>query len=344
MTTINGTKNLGDFEYQKFRQDSTSKPAIAVTNPDGTDIGGGSGTAAYSNAAGVDKKGLVDADRHVQTDVLSVAGTVTIAGDVTSNGGNIATQTTLSAIETAISSLAVESGGNLEGARNSLTTLEGAVVTDGVAATSQAFLVAGQDGTNTQTLSTNSSGHVNIADGGNSITVDGTVAATQSGTWTEANSAAIKTAVEIMDDWDESDRAKVNPIVGQAGVAAGAGTTSSTTQRVVIASDQASAIASESTMTAINGKLPDFSGTWGYAAGTNGTVVLSGSKRVLQITATALEASGTITINGGDTITLPYGGTDKVSTSLTIAPVANLTDPTIVFSSGVDSYFIEHLT
>lgn len=41
---------------------------------------------------------------------------------------------------------------------------------------------------------------VPIQDGGNSITVDGTVAATQSGTWTEANSAAIKTAVETIDN------------------------------------------------------------------------------------------------------------------------------------------------
>lgn len=103
-------------------------------------------------------------------------------------------------------------------------------------------------------------------------------------------------------------------------------------------------LATETTLSGINGKLPDFSGTWGYAAGTNGTVNLSGSKRVLQITAVALEAAGTITINGGDTITIPYGGTDKVSTSITIAPIANLTDPTVVFSSGVDSYFIEYLS
>lgn len=50
---------------------------------------------------------------------------------------------------------------------------------------------------------------------------------------------AIQTAAEIMDDWDESDRAKVNPIVGQAGVAAGAGNVGATVQRVVIATDQA---------------------------------------------------------------------------------------------------------
>ena len=35
----------------------------------------------------------------------------------------------------------------------------------------------------------------------------------------------------IMDDWDESDRCKVNPIVGQAGVAGGAGAVGATVQR-----------------------------------------------------------------------------------------------------------------
>ena len=53
----------------------------------------------------------------------------------------------------------------------------------------------------------------------------------------EASASAIKTAVEIMDDWDESDRAKVNPIVGQAGVAAGAGAVGVTVPRVTLASD-----------------------------------------------------------------------------------------------------------
>ncbi len=51
--------------------------------------------------------------------------------------------------------------------------------------------------------------------------------------------AAIQTAVETMDDWDESDRAKVNPIVGQAGVQGASGTVSANTQRVVLATDVA---------------------------------------------------------------------------------------------------------
>lgn len=44
-------------------------------------------------------------------------------------------------------------------------------------------------------------------------------------------------ALQVMDDWDESGRAKVNPIAGQSGVAAGIGAVDSKTQRVTMASD-----------------------------------------------------------------------------------------------------------
>lgn len=57
------------------------------------------------------------------------------------------------------------------------------------------------------------------------------------GASTEATLAFIKTAVEIIDDWDESDRAKINLIVGQAGIAAGAGAVGVTVPRVTLASD-----------------------------------------------------------------------------------------------------------
>lgn len=48
---------------------------------------------------------------------------------------------------------------------------------------------------------------------------------------------AAAASLAIMDDWDESDRAKVNPIVGQAGVQGGSGAVSNNTQRVVLATD-----------------------------------------------------------------------------------------------------------
>ena len=44
-----------------------------------------------------------------------------------------------------------------------------------------------------------------------------------------------------MDDWDESDRAKVNLIVGQAGIAAGSGTNGATVPRVTLATDDQTA-------------------------------------------------------------------------------------------------------
>ena len=51
------------------------------------------------------------------------------------------------------------------------------------------------------------------------------------------NTAASATSLAVMDDWDESDRAKVNPIVGQAGIAAGAGAVAATVPRMTLASD-----------------------------------------------------------------------------------------------------------
>ena len=44
-------------------------------------------------------------------------------------------------------------------------------------------------------------------------------------------------ALQIIDDWDETNRAAVNPIVGQAGIAAGAGIVGVTVPRVTLASD-----------------------------------------------------------------------------------------------------------
>lgn len=68
-----------------------------------------------------------------------------------------------------------------------LQLLDDVVATDGSAALTKLYQVGGTDGTNAQILSTNVSGHLNIADGGNTITVDGTVSAAQSGTWNITN-------------------------------------------------------------------------------------------------------------------------------------------------------------
>jgi hypothetical protein len=55
----------------------------------------------------------------------------------------------------------------------------------------------------------------------------------------DADTGAIMTALQIMDDWDETNRAAVNIIAGQVGVAGGTGTDGATVQRVSLATNVA---------------------------------------------------------------------------------------------------------
>lgn len=83
-------------------------------------------------------------------------------------------------------------------------------------------------------------------------------------------------------------------------------------------------------------------GAFCYHAGVSGTLTLGPLERVLQITATCVQQAGSITINGGDTIPIPYGATDKVSCDIAIVPVGDLVGPTIVFA-GTAAYFVEYV-
>jgi hypothetical protein len=69
-----------------------------------------------------------------------------------------------------------------------------------------------------------------VSDAGGSLTVD------NAGVFAVQDSSA-ESSLNVIDDWDESDRAKVNPIVGQAGVSAGTGIDDAGTQRVSLATD-----------------------------------------------------------------------------------------------------------
>lgn len=55
----------------------------------------------------------------------------------------------------------------------------------------------------------------------------------------DGNLNSIRLAAEIMDDWDESNRAAVNLIVGQAGIAGGSGVDGATVPRVTLATNVA---------------------------------------------------------------------------------------------------------
>ncbi len=60
---------------------------------------------------------------------------------------------------------------------------------------------------------------------------------------TGGNLATAVASLSVMDDWDETDRAKVNLIVGQAGVAAGNGAMGATVIRTCLATDSPGVIA-----------------------------------------------------------------------------------------------------
>ena len=59
----------------------------------------------------------------------------------------------------------------------------------------------------------------------------------------DVNASAIKTAVEIMDDWDDADRCNVNLITGQTGVTANIGVADAGTIRTALATDDVNASA-----------------------------------------------------------------------------------------------------
>jgi hypothetical protein len=69
--------------------------------------------------------------------------------------------------------------------------------------------------------------------------VDVLSSALPSGASTLLEQQSQTTALQIMDDWDESDRAKVNPIAGQAGIAGGTGVDGATVPRVTLATNVA---------------------------------------------------------------------------------------------------------
>lgn len=76
-------------------------------------------------------------------------------------------------------------------------------------------------------------------------------------------------------------------------------------------------------------------GTWGYAAGTSGTVTIPAGAKVLQISATSL-LGGSFTVNGGAVITIP------ANQQFTLEPRGNLVAPTIIFTS-TSSFVVEYV-
>lgn len=119
------------------------------------------------------------------------------------------------------------------------------------------------------------------------------------GTFAVQDSVA-ETSLAIIDDWDESDRCKVNPISGSVGVAGGSGIVTTATQRVVLATDVA--------LPAGTNAIGKLSANSGVDIGDVDVTSVSGNVTVIQGTGTNLHTvvdsgniavTGTVTANAG---------------------------------------------
>ena len=128
------------------------------------------------------------------------------------------------------------------------------------------------------------------------------------GAATLAEQQSQTTALQIMDDWDESDRAKVNVIVGQAGITAGAGAVAANTPRTTLASDDPAVAALQIIDNMISGNEAqvDVITLPSLPAGTNNI----GDVDILSI------AAGDNNIGNVDVVTLPAtpAGTNLIGT------------------------------
>ncbi len=146
---------------------------------------------------------------------LYVGTTTTNLGAGTADGGLRVTLasddpavTDLAAMEVLLGTIDADTGGIL----TAIQLIDDAVYTDGTGTPSKGLAVMGTDGTNPQLLSVNSSGHLNIADGGNTITVDGTVAV--SGTVTVDLGANNDVTLATLPDTSAGDLAAIRASVG----------------------------------------------------------------------------------------------------------------------------------
>lgn len=138
---------------------------------------------------------------------LTVDGTVTANLSATDNAVLDAIQAAVEGTLTVGSHAVQEDGAAL----TALQLIDDAVYTDGTGTPSKGLAVMGTDGTNPQLVSVTTGGHVHIHDGGNAITVDGTVAVsgtvtvgshavTNAGTFAVQEDGAALTALQLIDD------------------------------------------------------------------------------------------------------------------------------------------------
>ena len=203
-----GTNNIGDVDIASIAAGDNNignVDIVTVPAPLSTTGGGTEATALRVTVAN-DSTGVLSVDDN--GGALTVDGTVAVS----SVGGTVAVTQSGTWDEVGIN----DSGNSI-----TVDNAQLSVVGGGTEATAMRV-----------TIANDSTGLISVDDNGGALTVD------NGGTFAVQDSAA-EASLSVLDDWDESDRAKVNPIVGQAGVAGGTGVDGATVQRVSLATNVA---------------------------------------------------------------------------------------------------------
>lgn len=317
---------------------------------------------------------VLSTDATGKLNINNVSGTVSLPTGASTSANQTTIIGHLDGVEGLLTTIDADTGGIL----TAVQLLDDTVATDGSAALTKGLQIAGTDGTNAQIISTNVSGHVNIADGGNSITVDGTVtanagtgnftviqptaanlnatvtgtvAATQSGTWNITSiTNALPAGTNNIGDVDILSVPAPLNVIG-AGAAASALrvqlsdeslsaleniSVTVTNSAVEITNDAGNPIpvngtvtanigtiagvATETTLSAVNGKLP---ATLGQKAMTASLAVAIASDQ----SAVPASQSGTWNItNVSGTVSLPTGASTSANQSTIITSLQLIDD------------------
>ena len=163
------------------------------------------------------------------------------------------------------------------------------------------------------------------------VSVTGSIAVTNTGTFAVQDSAA-ETSLSVIDDWDEGDRAKVNLIVGQAGIAAGAGAVGVTVPRMTLASDDPAVTSLATPAVVYNGKKTV------TTAGTR--VTLASSQAVKSVTIKALSTNTGFIYVGDGSVASTNGFQLERGESVSL-DIANLT--TVNLDSSVNGEGVTYI-
>ena len=214
-----GKVTIGDGTTVPVVETSGTKKALNVNITDGTNdmptMDANSRAGFQQITDGTNEADVIATINSLKTDTSSIAGTVT---DVNSGNKSNGSQRVVIATDDV----------NMSAIKTATELIDDSIYTTGSGTPSKGTLILGNDGTNPRAVKTDTNGE---------LQVDILSSALPSGAATETTLASVKSAVETMDDWDESDRAKVNPIVGQAGIAGGTGVDGATVPRVSLATN-----------------------------------------------------------------------------------------------------------